>query len=330
MHHNTVPDVWSSWTATPLVWALLAIATLCYLLAVRRADHWPQVRTVCWFVAIAGFVVALNSGLATFAHHLFWAHMVVHLVMITVIPVFLVFAQPIRLATVALDRRGARRVERFMDSRAIRFVTAPYLTVPLYTAVLVLTHLTGFQQRMAEHMWIHDAELVLYLVSGYLMLLPLIGDELTGHDYTYLVRFATLLLSMGADTFVGVILMLTGYDLAPGFAQSRMGWPAHAILNPSAMNDQSAAGAIMWWAGDGLMMVLLVVLAWQWIRAEGLGRGRQVSAAEHLGTRRPSFLESARQDALGAESIRVDDDDAALAAYNARLAALNGHSARER
>lgn len=53
------------------------------------------------------------------------------------------------------------------------------LTVPLYAAVLVLTHLTGFQQAMATHMWIHDAELLLYLVSGYLLLLPLAGEELS-------------------------------------------------------------------------------------------------------------------------------------------------------
>ncbi|WP_237421835.1 cytochrome c oxidase assembly protein [Gordonia sp. SID5947] len=324
MHDGMMPDFWTSWTATPIVWVLLAVATLAYAVGAIRVGHWPVSRSASWVLAMALFVVSLNSGVASFAHHLFWMHMVVHLLMITVIPLFLVLAQPIRLCSLALGARGGTAVERAMTSSAIRFITAPMFTVPLYTAVLVLTHLTGFQQQMSEHMWIHQSELVLYLVSGYLLLLPLVGDELTGHDYSYAARFVTLLVAMGADTFVGVILMLTSYEIAPAFSASRAGWGAESILNPSAMADQSAAGAIMWWAGDGLMMCLLVFLAWEWIRAEGLGRGRQDSAARHLGKVRPSFLESARRDALGTDSVDVDDDEAALAAYNARLAAMHG------
>ncbi|MFC4742231.1 cytochrome c oxidase assembly protein [Gordonia hankookensis] len=324
MNDGMMPDFWASWTATPIVWALMAVASLAYVAGAIRIGHWPVSRTASWLLSMVLLVVSLNSGVAMFAHHLFWMHMVLHLLMITVIPLFLVLAQPIRLSASALGPRGGETVERIMTSTVIRFITAPMFTVPLYAAVLVLTHLTGFQQQMAEHMWIHHSELVLYLVSGYLLLLPLIGDELTGHDYSYAARFVTLLVAMGADTFVGVILMLTSYEIAPDFSASRAGWGAESVLNPSAMTDQSAAGAIMWWAGDGLMMCLLVFLAWEWIRAEGLGRGRQDSASRHLGKARPSFLESARRDALGTDSVDVDDDDAVLAAYNARLAAMHG------
>lgn len=335
MDMSAQPSVWGTWTATPVVSTIMAIATVVYLygvVRVRRAGQgWPVSRTLSWFVAMVLLVISLNSSLAAFSHHLFWAHMIVHLLMIMLVPLFLVLAQPIRLASMAVGGSGEDRVERFMNSAVIRWLTSPVFTVPLYTAVLILTHLTGFQQAMFEHMWIHDAELVLYLVTGYLFLLPLVGDELTGHDYSYPVRFFALLISMGPDTLVGVTLMMTGYEIAPGLAQSRMSWPKGGILNPDAMADQSAAGAIMWFAGDGLMMCLLVVLAWEWIRADGLGRGRQKSAAELQGDRRPSYLEVARRSALGTGAAGMgetdfDDDDAALAAYNARLAALNNRA----
>ena len=71
----------------------------------------------------------------------------------------------------------------------------------------------------------------------------------------------------------------------------------------------------MWWGGDGLMMILMLVVAANWVRAApqgGAGLGRWLDRAR-------------RQTVLGSETgDNIDDDDAALAAYNARLAALHG------
>ena len=139
-----------------------------------------------------------------------------------------------------------------------RFLTSPAFTVPLYTAVLVLTHLTGFQQAMATHMWIHDAETLLYLITGYLLFLPLVGSEATVRRIPYLIRFVILAATMGVDTLVGVVLMLTNQPLAPGFAAMHPGW------GPGALADQQTAGAVMWFGGDGLMMLLMIITAIEW------------------------------------------------------------------
>ena len=81
----------------------------------------------------------------------------------------------------------------------------------------------------------------------------------------------------------------------------------------------------MWIGGDGLMFVMMVVVAVTWLT------DRSPEAA-----RAGTFLESARQAALagtgnvggrGPERLRasenVDEDEDALAAYNALLARLN-------
>ncbi|WP_083709837.1 cytochrome c oxidase assembly protein [Williamsia sterculiae] len=319
------PSVWGSWTLTPIVWALMAVASAGYLGAATRRPGWPVLRTLSWVAAMLFLVVAVNSSLAMFGHHLFWAHMVIHLVMITVVPLPLVLAQPIRLALEVLPDAAAARVRAVLTARPTRLLTSPVVGVPLYAAVLVMTHLTGFQQAMTAHMWVHDLELVLYLVSGYLLLLPLIGGEFSGHDLSYPIRFFALLLAMGPDTLVGVTLMMTDHQQAPGFADSRMGWPPGGLANPDALADQSAAGAIMWFGGDGLMMTLLVIVAWQWIKAEG-------SRADDRPARRASWIESARRQSLGAgegaSDVDLDDDDAALERYNAMLARLNERQSR--
>ncbi|ODU29333.1 MAG: hypothetical protein ABS80_01925 [Pseudonocardia sp. SCN 72-51] len=126
----------------------------------------------------------------------------------------------------------------------------------------------------------------------------------------HLLRFAWLALAMGVDTLTGVALMLTRSVLAPGYSTAHPGW------GPTGLVDQNIAGAVMWWGGDALMMLLLVVVALQWGRASAAGQG--------LG----NFLEGVRRvTVLGPGASEVseidgDDDESALAAYNARLAAL--------
>ena len=93
------------------------------------------------------------------------------------------------------------------------------------------------------------------------------------------------------------------------------------------MTDQNVAGAVMWWGGDSLMMLLLVVVGFQWGRApsseQGLGSLLEgVRRRTVLGTSAAAGIET------DADHLDVDDDQAALAAYNERLAALEGRSLR--
>lgn len=104
----TWTSVLTSWTLTPIPDLLIAAATLTYLLMVRRHRrrnnaYWPPLRVASGMLAMAALVVALNSSMARYSDNLFWVHMLVHLMLIMVVPVLLVWAQPIRLARDAPD-----------------------------------------------------------------------------------------------------------------------------------------------------------------------------------------------------------------------------------
>jgi putative copper resistance protein D len=316
----TLSRVLTTWTFGPVADGLLVLAAIGYaalVLRLRRPGaRWPAVRIVSWYVALAFSALTLNSALATYAHRLFTVHMVVHLMMITVIPALLVWAQPIRL----LHRGSGRRVRAVIDGARLRWpwraLVSARFTVPLYAVVLVVTHLTGFQQAMATHMWIHDAESLLYLLSGYLLLLPLVGNELTVEPpWPYGLRLLVLAVCVGPDTLVGVTLMMSSTVLAPAYAASRT-W------GPDALTDQNTAGVIMWLGGDGLMMLLMVIVAGLWVRSGDTARS--------FGP----WLDGIRQRATLGEFASgggdIDDEQAALDAYNARLAALHGRSPRPR
>lgn len=316
--------VWGSWSFSPVADGLLLLATAGYLalmLRARREGHpWPLGRLVSFLFGVLTIVIVVDSSVATYSHSLFWVHMIAHLLLIMVAPVAFVYAAPWRLLDTAGGNRGRRIVAALGGSWAWRLLTSPAFTIPLYTAVLVLTHLTGFQQAMQTHMWIHDAETMLYLVTGYLLFLPLVGSEATVRRIPYLIRFVILAVTMGVDTLVGVVLMMTDRPLAPGFAAMHPEW------GPGALADQRIAGAVMWFGGDGLMMLLMLVTAVQW--------GTSSQADQSLG----SWLEGIRRrELLGdpatdpahstcemtEEEGDVDLEQRLLDAYNARLAALD-------
>ncbi|WP_319450587.1 MULTISPECIES: cytochrome c oxidase assembly protein [unclassified Mycobacterium] len=309
--------VLTNWTSAPVADLLVALVLTGYLLLLvrlrRTGRRWPIRRTVSAIAAAAILVLVVNSPLAIYSHHLFWVHMIVHLLLITVAPALLVWAQPIRLLHNAADPGTRLRLDSFRRSRPFHWLITPRFTVPLYASVLVLTHLTGFQQAMSQHMWIHDSELALYLITGYLLLLPLVGEELTTDPpMAPFLSFVIIAFCMGPDTLVGVVLMMTRTALAPAYAGSR-NW------GPSALVDQSMAGAIMWFAGDGLMMILMVIIGGRWIAHRNDSGASLGPWLDRI--RRQTTLDA---DADADSSIDLDDDDAALAAYNARLAALHG------
>lgn len=304
--------VLTTWTVSPVADVLILLATAGYLrLATRGGQRWPRRRIAAWAGAVLVLVLALDSSVATYAHVLFWVHMVQHLMLIMVVPVLLVWAQPVRLVAERGGPRLSGSVEAVLGARVTRAVTAPPVTLGLYTAVLVLTHLTGFQELVVANPWMHDLEVVLYLLSGYLFFVSLAGTERTPWNVPYLLRLAVLAVSMGVDTLVGIVLMLTPYAVAPGFDAGHPGW------GPGALGDQEVAGAIMWVAGDGLMMLLMIVIGVRWGMA---GAADQTMGRWLEGARARTLLDSGSADGF----TRVDDDDDALAAYNARLASLHG------
>jgi putative copper resistance protein D len=161
------------------------------------------------------------------------------------------------------------------------------------------------------------AEQVIYVASGWLMLLTLIGDEPIRWRLPYLMRFALVFVGMVPDTVVGIVLMQTDSNPFPlMFAQ-------HPAWAPAPLHDLEIGGGLMWVLGDGLMMCygvgLIVALAF------GKTARNQVVGPWLESVRRQTLIDhvAASGDTEGYTGQDVDDDEAALDAYNRMLARLN-------
>ncbi|MHA6623135.1 cytochrome c oxidase assembly protein [Pseudonocardia sp. DLS-67] len=308
-------QVLATWRPHAVLDALLVLMTLGYLIGVFRlrwrGARWPRCRSAAWFVLVAVALVAVDGPVGGYSDVLFWVHMVQHLMLIMVVPVALLCAAPLRLlATVS------RPVERLAGSRQFRLLTHPVIGIGQYAAVVVLTHLTGFQQVSMVRPEVRALELVGYVASGWLLFLPLAGGELGPWRLPSLLRIALLALSMGVDTMTGVVLMLTPFALAPAYGASRPGW------GPAVLADQETAGAVMWFGGDVLMVLVIIAVGMAW----GTTSRAQDGFGDWLdGVRRRALLGVDDESGAAAD---VDADDDALRRYNAALAELHRRDGR--
>lgn len=309
----------STWQLAGLADVLAVLAALAYLYrayrTLPRAGHrWALGRTVAFLGALAIAVLTLNSAIDIYADELFWLHMVEHLILIMVVPALLIIGQPLALLTTGADRTS-RASRSALDSGVTSVLTFPLFGVALYAVVLIGTHLTGFMQLMLTHMWLHNVEIVAFLVSGYLYFLPLLGDEPLKRQLSYPLRVFLLLMGMTVDTVVGVMLMMSSSEPFPAYAAQHRTW------GPGLLDDIHTGGGIMWVVGDGLMFLITVLLVRRWMA----DTERQNDTGKWLEAARRSTIANMGVTEVGAaaDEDNIDDDDAALAAYNRMLLKLN-------
>ena len=172
---------------------------------------------VAMFVAGSALLwVCVASAIGTYAMSIFWMHMVLHLALIMVVPALLVLGHPLTVLVEALPPARQRRARAVLASRPAGVLTHPVTGALVYAVVIVATHLTGFMDQMAQHAWLMTGEQVLYVVAGWLFLLPLIGEEPLRANPPYLFRLILLVAAMVPDTVVGIVLLQTDPRPVPG------------------------------------------------------------------------------------------------------------------
>lgn len=246
-----------------LFWAAnLALATIAYLVGVRRARHvsglrWPAWQTACFLSGILLLAMVYLGPLAAWQHTFFWAHMTQHLVVMMAAAPLLVLGAPVSLAFRASNDRNRRRIVAVLRSRAVRFLTDPVVTWVLFAVVLLGAHFTPFYDwALANHGVMLLVEQPIFLSAAFLYYLPLIGTNLLPHRPSHGVRVLSLGLMMIPEAIVGAVIYFSPVVLYDGFDTVR-------AFGPDAMADQQISGALMW------ALVMTIDSFWMmWVAAD--------------------------------------------------------------
>jgi putative copper resistance protein D len=296
---------------------LLAATYLTGVLAVRRrqAERWPAIYSLSFGAGLLVCALATNSSIAVYDMSLFTAHMIGHLMLVMLAPALLVAGRPINLLLQASGPARRARLSRTLQGRTVSLLTSPPVALASYAVVIVGTHLTGLMDLIMRNAVAGQVEHLVYVVLGCQFFLVVIGNPPIRWQLSVPARLFMLALSMAVDTFTGLVLLQSGTAIA-------MAPPIGASINP--LTDTKTGGAIMWFGGDGLMAVIMVVTAIGWIHRPA---SEQVEAGGWLEqARRANFAElTGDQLTDEASGAQFDDDDRRLAQYNEWLRRLDSH-----
>ncbi|MER7243213.1 cytochrome c oxidase assembly protein [Kribbella sp. NPDC000426] len=303
-----------SWRLAPGWFAVAAVLAVGYVVlrACGRGGSTVHLWRGASFVLGCGLMwVCVASGIDRYSMAVFWMHMVLHLLLIMVVPALLVLGHPITVVLESLPATRQPAARRLAASRPVGYLAHAATGLVAYAVVIFGTHLTGFMDQMVLHPWLMTAEQALYVVSGFLLLLPLLGEEPIRPGQGYLVRFMLFLIAMIPDTLVGIVLLQATRDPFPIMAHHHPPWA------PAALTDVHTAGGLMWAGGDGLMMFLAVGLMISVVTSPS--KRERMTGAWLDGVRRSVIATEVGADP---EHPLDPDSDEAYDAYNAMLQRL--------
>ncbi|GAB3553463.1 cytochrome c oxidase assembly protein [Arthrobacter tumbae] len=233
-------------------------ASALYLAAVirlrRRGDKWPMRRTVAFSCGIVFLVVVTCTGVGRYALATFSMHMVQHMALNMVAPLFLLLGAPMTLALRALRPPARKALLKAIESTPVRLVTHPIITTAVFITSLYALYFTPlFELAMSNH-WGHLAMQAHFLLSGLLFFWFILGIDPGPRKISYAPRVPLLLLVMLAHTVFAMVLVFGNSVLGGGyFAKLEIRW------RPSLLEDQALGGALAWLLGE---LTTVAVLAW--------------------------------------------------------------------
>jgi putative copper resistance protein D len=229
----------------------------------RRGDHWPLGRSVLFVgLGLGSFLLATTSVLAVYDDTLFWIHMVQHMVLAMLTPVFLALGAPITLALRTLPSGGRRALLAVLHSRVAKVLTFPAVAGVIFVANPFALYLTGWYEATLRHPLLHDLNHLHFVLVGALWFWPLLGLDPMPNRVPYPMRLIAVFATMPFHAFLGVAIMTQSTLIAGDWYLG-----LHRDWGPTPLEDQHLGGGVLWASGDLVALVVLGALFLQWARA---------------------------------------------------------------
>ena len=293
---------------------LLILATALYIKGVlvlnKRGDKWPVGRTVSFAIGIAIADFATSGGLGVYSHFSFAYHMVAHMVLGMVVPIFLILGAPITLALRALpggrdnEERGIRGVlVQVMHSRYLQIISNPVIALAIFDGSLFLIYMTTIFGRLMNN---HNGHLLMnvhFILAGALFFHVIVGVDPNPWKVPHIVRIIILFAAMSIHAFFSIALLSTTTQIDGGyFIMVQPSWI------PDLLADQHRGASLGWALGEIPILLALVATFIQWIR-EDKKETKRIDRAEDRAAAMGEDDDLARYNKLLSELSRLDEKE---------------------
>ncbi len=270
----------------PVLGTFLVLAAGLYLWGVHRlklrGHDWSAGRTISWVVGGLGSIAVVTlGGLAAYEDTLFSMHMVQHMVLSMVAPVFLALGAPVTLALRTLPSRGAARraLLATLHSRVVRVLTFPLVPFAIFVASPFALYYTGWYAATLDNPWLHAAMHLHFLLAGCLFFWPLVGLDPVPGRVSHPMRMLILVATLPLHAVLGLTIMNQSMLIAADhYLALNLAWS-------DPVSEQRVGGGLLWASGDLVGLIMLGVAAYQWMRAserEAAREDRQLDRLEAL------------------------------------------------
>ena len=256
------------WTLDPLGATLAVALTWWYAVGLvrahRRGASSPWLRTVIFMVlGIGTLVYATCGGLAVYRSSLFWVAAAQAAVLSAVTAMGLALGDPVALAGKALGDKGVQRLRSVQAGRLARILMFPLLSSLLAVGSLIAVFFTGYLTASVSHVLVREVLYAQLLVTGLLVVVPLLCDDLLPPWCTHPVRALLGFVDGLLDAVPGILVMTAPALLAPGVAGF-----ANRSWGPSPELDQRLGGGAMIAVAEVVGLPLLAAIFVAWVRAD--------------------------------------------------------------
>jgi len=259
--------IFTEWGVDPVLFVATVWVTGLYLYGVwvlrSRGDRWPVSRTFAFVVlGMGSFYFATSSGLAAYDTVLLSAHMVQHMILSMLVPLFLALGAPVTLMLRTLPSRPRGWLLALLHSRVAKVLSFAPLTFVLFVISPWALYFSSWYDATLGSVFLHELMHVHLVLVGSLFFWPLLGTDPVPGRVPYPFRMMLVFLTLPFHAFLGVTIMGQEELIAGGYYRSLdLAW----LPDPAV--DQHLAGSILWGSGDLIGLVFFGVLFVQWARS---------------------------------------------------------------
>jgi putative copper resistance protein D len=261
----TPAEIFTQIHLTSVVAVFLVVAAALYLYGgykMRlRGDHWAPGRTMAFLLGGLGSIAAVSvSGIEAYDTTLLSVHMIQHMVLSMVGPIFLALGAPVTLALRTMRQRPRRVLLGVLHSRVLKVLTFPLVAFGIFIANPFILYFTGLYRLTLEYAWLHEVVHIHFIVTGCLFFWPLLGLDPLPNRWPYPGRALLMVLSVPFHTVLGLTIMQSRTLLAGDY------YPNLHLAWSNPWSDQIVAGGILWAGGEIVSVTMLGILILQWIK----------------------------------------------------------------
>jgi cytochrome c oxidase assembly factor CtaG/polyferredoxin len=268
-----------SWPFDPWLLAALLLTAGVYLrgwLVLHRRDPrcWPAGRPAAFLGGLAAVDLALASPVETFASLLLQVHMVQHLLLMMLAPPLLWLGAPLFPLLRGLPQPVRRIwVAPWLSAPPLRRLfcrlTHPLSALVLFVAATWVWHAPPvYDLALRSNGW-HYLQHACFLGTSLVFWYPIVRPYPARPRWSPWLLFPCLFLADLSNTALAALLTFSNRLLYPYYAE------VPRLAGLSALDDQSAAGVVMWVPGSAAFLLPLFAIGVQLLSGRGASVGSQ-------------------------------------------------------